>query len=194
MLANTSAIFGKVAFVMFLLTSVILTGVVGGAAAQASTAKTTHNSSSSDSRVTASVYCVHGTVTVKGWEQDLVKRNPGLRRFNWSPITAAKPSVLIFRRPAQNQMRPSQTVKRYHYANPIVLSYAEMREARKIHKIQEAQRAPQAQEVRPVQAVQAQLVSTYTGASLNQPASYVSAYSALDNQRKVHGRLISSHF
>jgi hypothetical protein len=45
-----------------------------------------------------------------------------------------------------------------------------------------------------MQNVQAQLVSTYTGASLSQPATYSSSYSASDNQRKVHGRLISSHY
>jgi hypothetical protein len=201
----------KISLALTILTSFS----VGCAAAQASTVKTSHNSSTFPSRVTGSVYCVHGTVTVKGWEQDLLKRNPGLRRFNWSPITAAKPGVMVFRQPGQ-----SQTVKQYHYPKPRVLSYAEMRSAqraqeKRTNELKAAQataarinnadangrlmasgsgREPKAHAW---QKVQAQLVSTYTGATLeataSQPASYSSAFSASDNQRKVHGRLISSH-
>lgn len=187
----------------------ILTTVISADAAQASSVKTT---SKTPSRVTGSVYCVHGTVTVKGWEQDLVKRNPGLRRFNWTPITAAKPGVLAFRQPGQDQ-----SSKQYHYAKPRVLSYAEMRAAQRVQE-QRAQelKASQVTAARltnsdlsgrltssvaghepsacSMQNVQAQLVSTYTGASLSQPATYSSSYSAFDNQRKVHGRLISSHY
>ncbi|MDP3506543.1 MAG: hypothetical protein Q8T09_01005 [Candidatus Melainabacteria bacterium] len=175
MLANISAFLSKVAFVMILLFIGLLPDAIFfAAAAQANPVKTTQNSPVRS----ASVYCVRGTVTVKGWEQDLVKRNPGLRRFNWSPVTAAKPSVLVFRQPAPNQVRSGQTVKQYHYIKPIVLSFAETRPVRKEQKTQEEK------------AVEAQLVSTYTGASLKYPASY----SAFDNQRKVHGRLISSHF
>lgn len=162
----------KVAQAMIILTIV---GFVG-TAAQANPAKTTQSTAS---RVTGSVYCVHGTVTVKGWEEDLVKRNPGLRRFNWSPITAAKPGVLVFRRSGQ-----SQSANQYHYAKPRVLSYVEMRA---VQKTQEQKTQEQI-------AVQAQLVSTYTGASLGQSATYSSAYSASDNQRRVNGRLISTHF
>lgn len=181
-------------------------------AAQANTVKTTHSTSS---RVTGSVYCVHGTVTVKGWEQDLLKRNPGLRRFNWSPITAAKPGVMVFRQPGQ-----SQTVKQYHYSKPRVLSYAEMRSAQRAQEMRTNElKAAQATAARMNNAdvsgrlmasgsarelnahawqnVQAQLVSTYTGATLeataSQPVSYSSVYSASDNQRKVNGRLISRH-
>ncbi len=191
------------------LALIILTTVIGADAAQASGVKTT---SKTPGRVTGSVYCVHGTVTVKGWEQDLVKRNPGLRRFNWTPITAAKPGVLVFRQPGQQQ-----SAKQYRYSKPRVLSYEEMRAAQRAQE-QRAQelkasqmtaarlsnadlngrltssgagREPNAYNM---QNVQAQLVSTYTGASLSQPASYSSSYSVSDNQRKVHGRLISSHY
>lgn len=194
----------KIALALFILTTVI-----GVDAAQASSAKTT---SKTPGRVTGSVYCVHGTVTVKGWEQDLVKRNPGLRRFNWTPITAAKPGVLVFRQPGQDQ-----SSKQYHYAKPRVLSYAEMRAAQRVQE-QRAQELKASQVTvgrltnadlngsltssgagreangHDMQNVQAQLVSTYTGASLSQPATYSSSYSASDNQRKVHGRLISSHY
>lgn len=211
MSAKSSAFLRKVALAMTILTSFS----VVCAAAQASTVKTNHNSSTVASRVTGSVYCVHGTVTVKGWEQDLVKRNPGLRRFNWSPITAAKPGVMVFRQPGQ-----SQAVKQYHYAKPRVLSYAEMRSVQSAQeKRAQERKAAQATAARinnvdvngrlmaigsgrepnaqPLQNVQAQLVSTYTGATFeataSQPASYSSAFSASDNQRKVNGRLISSH-
>ncbi len=194
----------KIALALFILTTVI-----GVDAAQASSVKTT---SKTPGRVTGSVYCVHGTVTVKGWEQDLVKRNPGLRRFNWTPITAAKPGVLVFRQPGQDQ-----SSKQYHYAKPRVLSYAEMRAAQRVQE-QRAQELKASQVTvgrltnadlngrmtsrgagrqangHDMQNVQAQLVSTYTGASLSQPATYSSSYSASDNQRKVHGRLISSHY
>jgi hypothetical protein len=191
------------------LALIILTTVVGADAAQANSVKTT---SKTPSRVTGSVYCVHGTVTVKGWEQDLVKRNPGLRRFNWTPIMAAKPGVLVFRQPGRDQ-----SSKQFHYAKPRVLSYAEMRAAQRVQE-QRAQelKASQVTAVRltnadlngrltghgadrevnayDMQNVQAKLVSTYTAASLSQPATYSSSYSASDNQRKVHGRLISSHY
>lgn len=194
----------KIAFAL-----IILTTVIGADAAQARSVETTQKN---PGRVTGSVYCVHGSVTVKGWEQDLVKRNPGLRRFNWTPITAAKPGVLVFRQPGQNQ-----SSKQYHYAKPRVLSYAEMRAAQRVQE-QRAQelKASQVTAARltnadingrltssvaghepsaySMQNVQAQLVSTYTGASLSQPATYSSSYSAFDNQRKVHGRLISSHY
>jgi hypothetical protein len=191
------------------LALIILTIVIGADAAQASSVKTT---SKTPSRVTGSVYCVHGTVTVKGWEQDLIKRNPGLRRFNWAPITAAKPGVLVFRQPGQEQ-----SGKLYHYPKPRVLSYAEMRSAQLAQEQRaEELKAAQVTAVRLSSAdlngrltssgadheasaynrqnVQAQLVSSYTSASLNQPANYSSSYSASDNQRKVHGRLISSHY
>lgn len=195
----------KIALAMLMLTSVS----VVCAAAQASTVKVTHSSSPVASHVTGSVYCVHGTVTVKGWEQELVKRNPGLRRFNWSPITAAKPSVMVFRRSGQ-----SDSVKQYHYTKPRVMSFAEMRSAQSAQE----QKAVSATAARINNAavggrflpsgrqpncfgrqnVDAQLVSTYTGATLevtpSQPASYSSAFSTSDNQRKVHGRMISSHF
>lgn len=191
------------------LALIILTTVIGADAAQASSDRTTSKTTGS---VTGSVYCVHGTVTVKGWEQDLVKRNPGLRRFNWTPITAAKPGVLVFRKPGQEQ-----SSKQYHYAKPRVLSYVEMRAAQRAQE-QRAQelKASQVTAARLTTAdlngrltssgagceantydrqnVQAQLVSTYTGASLSQPATYSSSYSAPDNRRKVHGRLISSHY
>jgi hypothetical protein len=194
----------KIALALFILTTVI-----GVDAAQASSVKTT---SKTPGRVTGSVYCVHGTVTVKGWEQDLVKRNPGLRRFNWTPITAAKPGVLVFRQPGQDQ-----SSKQYHYAKPRVLSYAEMRAAQRVQE-QRAQELKASQVTvgrltnadlngsltssgagreangHDMQNVQAQLVSTYTGASLIQPATFSSSYTASDNQRKVHGRLISSHY
>lgn len=179
MRAKISAIFRKNVLVMLVLSSVVLGSVsLLAAAAQANPVKTTHSSQVRS----GSVYCVQGTVAVRGWEQDLVKRNPGLRRFNWSPITAAKPSVLVFRQPAPNQRRSAQAVNHYHYTKPTVLSYSEMRVARKEQKPQDEK------------AVEAQMVSTYSDASLHQQASYSSVYSALDNQRKVRGRLISSHF
>jgi hypothetical protein len=106
MSVKSSAFLRKVALAMTILTSFS----VVCAAAQASTVKTNHNSSTVASRVTGSVYCVHGTVTVKGWEQDLVKRNPGLRRFNWSPITAAKPGVMVFRQPGQEPIKSSNII------------------------------------------------------------------------------------
>ena len=201
----------KISLAMIMLTCVS----VACDAAQANTVKTSHNSSTLASRVTGSVYCVHGTVTVKGWEQDLVRRNPGLRRFNWSPIAAAKPGVMVFRQPGQ-----SQTVKQYHYAKPRVLSYAEMRSAQRAQEKRTNElKAAQATAARmnnvdvngrliasgsgreskahAWQNTQAQLVSTYTSATLeataSQPATYSSAFSASDNQRKVHARLISSH-
>lgn len=187
------------------LALIILTSVIGTESAQASSVESTGKAAG---RVAGSVYCVHGTVTVKGWEQDLVKRNPGLRRFNWTPITAAKPGVLVFRQPGSEQ-----SSKQYHYSKPRVLSYEEMRSAQRAQE-QRAQeiKASQLTVARPsntdlsgrltgrdskvynTQDVQAQLVSTYSAASLSQPATYSSSYSASDNQRKVHGRLISSHY
>jgi hypothetical protein len=179
MRANISAFLSKVAFVMILLFIGLLPDAIFfAAAAQANPVKTTQNSQLR----TGSVYCVQGTVAVRGWEQDLVRRNPGLRRFNWSPITAAKPSVLVFRQSAHNQRRPAQTVNQYHYTKPTVVSYSEKRAVRKEQKSHDEK------------AVEALIVSTYSSVSLNQPASYSSVYSALDNQRKVNGRLISSHF
>lgn len=187
------------------LALIILTSVIGTESAQASSVK---SASKTAGRVTGSVYCVHGTVTVKGWEQDLVKRNPGLRRFNWTPITAAKPGVLVFR-----QAGSEQSAKHYHYSKPRVLSYEEMRAAQRAQE-QRAQEMKASQltaarlsntelssrltgrdaNVCNTQDVQAQLVSTYSAASLSQPATYSSSYSASDNQRKVRGRLISSHY
>ena len=186
---------------------VVLAGVVlSSGAAQAETIKTTHKT---PGRVTGSVYCVHGTVTVKGWEQDLVKRNPGLRRFNWTPITAAKPGVLVFRQPGQES-----ATKQYHYNKPKVLSYAETRAAQQMQERRAAQATAARMSNSDVNArlsanntgldynlanshraqnVNAQMVSTYGSATLSQPATYSSSY-APSGQKKVNGRLISSHF
>ncbi len=183
--ATSPAAFLKTALAFVIFTSVVLTS----SAAQAQTVKTTHKTAG---RVTGSVYCVNGTVTVKGWEHDLVKRNPGLRRFNWTPITAAKPGVMVFRQPGQEQ-----TTKQYHYAKPKVLSYAEMRAAQNSQEQKRQERRTQETAIRMTHAdvsdVQGQIVSTYGSASLSQPATYSSIYSATNNQRKVHGRLISTH-
>jgi len=183
--ATSPSAFLKTALAFVILTSVALTS----SAAQAQTVKTTHKTAG---RVTGSVYCVNGTVTVKGWEHDLVKRNPGLRRFNWTPITAAKPGVMVFRQPGQEQ-----STKQYHYAKPKVLSYAEMRAAQNFQEQKRREQRAQETAIRmnhsDVSDVQGQIVSTYGSASLSQPATYSTNYSATNNQRKVHGRLISTH-
>ncbi|CAN5156237.1 hypothetical protein BH11CYA1_BH11CYA1_07440 [soil metagenome] len=187
----------------------VLSGLaLSGNAAQAETIKTTHKTAG---RVTGSVYCVNGTVTVKGWEKDLVRRNPGLRRFNWTPITAAKPGILVFRQPGQES-----STKQYHYAKPKVLSYAEMRAAQRMQEQRAAQvtaarmsnadvsarlsskntgleyNLGNSRRLENTQNVQGQMVSTYGSATLSQPATYSSSYVST-GQKKVNGRLISSH-
>jgi hypothetical protein len=183
--ATSPSAFLKTPLAFVIVTSVALIS----SAAQAQTVKTTHKTAG---RVTGSVYCVNGTVTVKGWEHDLVKRNPGLRRFNWTPITAAKPGVMVFRQPGQEQ-----STKQYHYAKPKVLSYAEMRAAQNFQEQKRREQRAQETAIRmnhsDVSDVQGQIVSTYGSASLSQPATYSTNYSATNNQRKVHGRLISTH-
>lgn len=191
--ANSPSAYMQVALAFVIFTSVVLTSPAAQAQAVRTTLKTA-------GRVTGSVYCVNGTVTVKGWEHDLVKRNPGLRRFNWTPITASRPGVMVFCQPGQEQ-----TSKQYHYAKPKVLSYAEMRAAQNSQEQKRQEQIAHAdvgarlnatQHATPnaAQNVQGQMVSAYGSASLSQPATYSSNYSASSNQRNVHGRLISAHF
>ena len=145
------------------------------------------------SRVIGSVYCVRGQVAIKGWERDLVRRNPGLNQFHWSPITAARPGVVVFRQPGG-----SSTLKQYHYSKPTVISMSEVRAAQETKKMQimraqaPSRRTTQAELNGRLRAgdeqVQSQLVSTY-GNSFSQPGvyTYQSRY-----QSRVNGRLIST--
>jgi len=152
-------------------------------------------------RTLGSVYCVQGRTAVKGWEHDLVKRNPGLEKFHWSPITAARPGTMIFR-----QRGVSQTTRRYRNSKPNVMSLSEVRLAQQAQaakaeaagrRISEADlngrlRFNRAQEQVQGQVqgqLQGQLVSTYTNASVSQPYAYTYENSY---RSKVNGRLIST--
>ncbi len=84
---------------------------------------------SNKSRITGSLYTVDGQVTVSGWEHELIRRNHGLSRYNWSPITAARHGVVVFRTQGS-----SQALKQYHDTKPIVLNTADMQKARKIRE------------------------------------------------------------
>jgi len=76
-----------------------------------------------NSRVTGSLYCVQGTVTVKGWEKELIARNPSLEKFHWAPISAARPGKIYFRQPIS--VNGSKT-KPFHSTKPLLISTADV--------------------------------------------------------------------
>lgn len=144
------------------------------------------------SKVIGSIYCVRGQVAVKGWERDLVRRNPGLNQFHWSPITAARPGVVVFR-----QSGTTSTLKQYHYAKPAVIRLSEVRAAPEIKNVRamnaqatkfsnsQADLNGQLRAANP--EVQAQMVSSYSQIGQPNVYTYQSRY-----QSKVNGRLIST--
>jgi len=75
--------------------------------------------STKNSRVTGSLYCVQGQITVKGWERELIARNPSLAKFHWSPITAARSGRIYFRQPISVDASPFRTRK------PVLISLNE---------------------------------------------------------------------
>jgi len=167
--------------------------------APAASAQNTAGGANSKSRVIGSLYTVDGQVTVRGWEQDLVRRNPGLSRYNWTPITAARPGLVVFRTAG-----PKQSLNQYHYTKPIILNTAELQQAKKLRQLRaEAKFAHCTQEQ--VQAVASydnnstlQQQSTYASIGYPRPkCSYpaVPYYSNASGERlrksQVQGRLIS---
>jgi len=92
----------------------LLTAACGPSLAESRGTKCLNNSDSKNSRVTASLYCVQGKVTVKGWERELIARDPSLAKFHWSPITAARPGKIYFRQPisvCRSKEKPFRTLK-----------------------------------------------------------------------------------
>jgi hypothetical protein len=145
------------------------------------------------SRVVGSLYAVQGRVTVRGWEHDLVARNPSLARFNWSPITAARPCIIVFRQPGQKQ-----SLRQYHYLKPHVLTSAEVQEIQQLKeqraaaKFAHCDQASTSGRYKTTQADRPQstmAVARYSSTDKVYPASY--SYSSALTQAKVHGRLIS---
>jgi len=178
----------------FKIAILVLALMAGNGAAEArsrATIKRITSVTTTPARVLGSVYCVQGRVAVKGWERDLVKRNPGLDKFHWSPITAARPGTIIFRQPGTSQMH-------YHYTRPAVMSLSEVQQIR-----QQEQAKSQSGSRRIAQAdlaghltanneqVRGQVVSTYGNNSSYAQAPGVYTYGN-SYQSKVKGRLIST--
>lgn len=165
----------------------------------------------SNSKVIGSVYGVQGRSVVKGWEKQLVNRNPGLEKFHWSPITAARPVNVVFRRSSVN------VSQQFRYSKPRVMSYNEMRLAQEAQQRRARSQADAAAQCNARLAsrfnsrnndvsarlagnngangdVQGQLVSSYSGTEngYSSPYSNVSTYSsAAYGRSKVQGRLLS---
>lgn len=189
---NRLASFTKLAKQALLLAVLASLGLNGGTAEARSVAQGSSAGVNTITRTTAyrrtlgSVYCVHGQVAVKGWEKDLVKRNPGLNKFHWSPITAARPGTVVF-----TQRGTSRSMQQYHYAKPTVMSLDEVRLAQQKQQSMRADLNGRLQLSRThlQEQVQEQLVSTYTNASVSQPYAYTYENSY---RSKVNGRLIST--
>ncbi|MBS2007516.1 MAG: hypothetical protein JST01_10775 [Cyanobacteria bacterium SZAS TMP-1] len=131
--------------------------------------KATAQKSAATGKVVGSLYCVQGTVTIKGWERQLIERDPALAKFHWSPITAARPGRIYFRQPISvNGLKP------YHNIKPRLISFEEARAMRQ-------RKATQA----------ATQTRTYAAYSTSAP-DYQAAQPSYPATLKVQGRLISS--
>jgi hypothetical protein len=96
-----------------------------GPAAAQSGQRVNSDKSGKAGKVIGSLYCVEGTVTIKGWERQLIERDPALAKFHWSPITAAQPGRIYFRQPISvNRLKP------YHNLKPQLISFDQARALR----------------------------------------------------------------
>jgi hypothetical protein len=198
---NTNFTKNNMAKALLALVLSTLTGVHGNAAM------------ASNSKVIGSVYGVQGRSVVKGWEKQLVNRNPGLEKFHWSPITAARPVNVIFRRSSASAAQTQP----FRYNKPRVMSYNEMRLAQEAQQRRAQAQADAAARCNTRLAyrfnsrnndvsarlagnngangdVQGQIVSSYSGTEngYSSPYSNVSTYSnAAYGRSKVQGRLLS---
>jgi hypothetical protein len=152
------------------------------------------------SHVTGALYAVQGNVQVTGWQNDLVRRNPSLARYNWAPITAAKPALVIFR-----QASPGQTAKNYHYIRPHVMTADEVENAREQKAFRAEAKARHYTNTsfsgrvgssNSGQGLSNQAAARYTDTDINlyQPQGYNYAPAVYDQaiQGYLHGRLISA--
>jgi hypothetical protein len=134
-----------------------------------------------------SVYCVQGKVVVRGWQNDLVRRNPGLASFNWAPITAARPGRINF-----------GTLKNagpYHNIKPTLITAQEtlkIARQQQFRREQSLQGADYGTNCRTTCDTGAQLISRNENYPQGEAASYQSCYSSGLKAGRVQGRLLSS--
>ena len=140
-----------------------------------------------------SIYAVQGQVTVHGWEQNLIDRNPGLARFNWSPITAARQGIVVFQQPSQNQRSGPAP---YHYLKPQVMSPEQAQAIRQLKEQKAAAQFGHSVQTdvnsRIVTSAPTSTTFTYDKGSNGYGSANGYARGNADSRAKVHGRLISA--